>query len=1273
MEIELNPKTSDFYEHDLSLEKEERENGLYINGIINEHLGKYSSKWFAEYSVLATTIDPLHKSKNKLRCFSFIKDNGEVDPIEKKTFKDKVEEYVSSIIYILKDNTPGQNNNWWFHNPETFLAPTQIKPYVSFTDNGISVDAALVERIRKHSEEKRKEQPSKSNKYRGDRFFSYSSMEYPRSFSDILEYSKTLFNSQKSIDAINLNANLVQHYHNGVEEARLYYDYFTAKEGETFCYLTFPIIASHARFITPTIYKNAFGDGFLNDRFQGLGHCFIYFRIDDPSSIDINELSDSINQLFEAINNALHNFAFNYTFNIGLLLQEKSKKEAERTAKSAIMSRNMSHNLGSHVMAYLKQKMGSVASIMSSENNVLKYLDLSNGTHGDVELPFLVGLGRFIGYIQERQDYIATIATDYIPYGAPVNMKDAIYDELNPDLRYMRHKSDEKNRPMNILLSYIAKSEGLSRENMDQRDKVKSATDPTCFVDNPDKFKTNHDILFGFVSYFEGKNGTSKEVFGLSPSKCYSDNAALDKMRKINFSLPGGLIGRQAVFSIVENIIRNAAKHGDLQSVPNGNLCFTFDVLDCNRLDINDVNHEPALEERICSPVWRQLYQTAPGREMMYLLTITDNLDYSQTPDVAEKLIRGGLREPYIDVTTGQMTESNKGIKEIRISSAWLRREADEEQYVEFPIEALYSNNRTLNYITPPNKRMPLVAVEMTKDNHLRYMIALRKNRLVAVIGESLSDRDIFEEIASNSPIEWRVFDSVKQFIKDNQDNYRYILVANRTVFNELRPFVSNRVFIWNEHSDNRNKYNTILSLKKSLEATIDEESIFHLKESLEMRVAELTKSVLSQIYRSFTNLSDSGPDFYICDNSPSILEHIQYGKIKVLGESTEVTIEELDENGKHKKNGEGTNVKTIKKVSDIAEYEYRTHHATQHDYISYWLKKNGLDKDNPGRTYGAIKSIDGITGDNSSDRLVRREPLNEEWYFSHLRALKQKVAIIDERIFKIVHNVDETHFVTPSIPGLKQVLDGLKKGLIDKDVALIRITRLAKGVIDTGIITGLNDSDIPTICSTLEKYNTSKFNAIHKHGNHLSSYYSGREVEVFSIVKDEKGTFAIIGCVDCHCNSEEDLFDCTFDRIATLSWSANRAIISFTKDEYEERFGKAFDFISIHQGILDKIYEGFDIKEYLNGENDEKKGTVTKAVHNTFMSSPDVIKVEKGNKNVDFLPRFIIHSGRSKPTKIDMPQHLPFVQYAAIEHGVKDCKYSLIEVLDYARFEDVE
>ena len=118
--ISLGKEALEFYKnYDLSLSNTEVSNDSYINGLIKAKLGDFSDKWFVEFSVLATTIDPLRTigSTGNLRCFSFIQDNGQGE--DGDTFKDKIEKYISPIISVLKNRA--HNDNWWFHNPETFL------------------------------------------------------------------------------------------------------------------------------------------------------------------------------------------------------------------------------------------------------------------------------------------------------------------------------------------------------------------------------------------------------------------------------------------------------------------------------------------------------------------------------------------------------------------------------------------------------------------------------------------------------------------------------------------------------------------------------------------------------------------------------------------------------------------------------------------------------------------------------------------------------------------------------------------------------------------------------------------------------------------------------------------------------------------------------------------------------------------------------------------------------------------------------------------------
>ena len=101
--------------------------------------------------------------------------------------------------------------------------------------------------------------------------------------------------------------------------------------------------------------------------------------------------------------------------------------------------------------------------------------------------------------------------------------------------------------------------------------------------------------------------------------------------------------------------------------------------------------------------------------------------------------------------------------------------------------------------------------------------------------------------------------------------------------------------------------------------------------------------------------------------------------------------------------------------------------------------------------------------------------------------------------------------------------------------------------------------------------------------------------------------------------------------------------------------------YLTIHQGLLDKIYEKMQDKD----RNQSNKLKVTQQLYNAFGYG--------GSTESDWLQGLVIHSGRSKPNANDMPQNQPFIQYSALENAVYDCKYTLVELLDYASFEGNE
>lgn len=539
--VPLEEKTRELYkDYDLSLQDKEVLNNRYLNGLVESELKEFSDKWFVEYSVLATTIDPLRTSgdSGKLKCFSFIKDNGKDD----ETFKGKIEKYISPIISVLKDKA--KNNNWWFHNPETFLAPTQINPYISFT-NGQIIDKSkgspgydIITRA-KDNESDIKE---KGGYKEGGKSFYYSSLEYERTFGDILTFAKDIYNAH----ANKPDADLIEHYRNGVEEARLYYDNFIANEGEEFCYLTFPIVASSARLNTPDIYKKTFGENFLKNRYQGLGHCFIYFNIKDPDSCNKEELKRKIASLFQQVNITLHNFAFNYTFNLGLYLQENARKEAMKSAISAIMSRNMSHNLGSHYIYYTKD-----------------YLDKLANTVEDIS-PDIRGTVKVLEYVQARMDYLATvISNDKYPYGA-VNFKSQIYDVLTVDDFSHRHFPDEKDKPKritNFLLRNLIFSENFSRPDV-RSDEELLNKENQLFL-HVKLLESNHNYGNFTGTWHSGKLDWVDDKLDEDPDfpTMTAEEIIKNKLSALNIALPGGSMSCHALFNVIENFIRNSAKY----------------------------------------------------------------------------------------------------------------------------------------------------------------------------------------------------------------------------------------------------------------------------------------------------------------------------------------------------------------------------------------------------------------------------------------------------------------------------------------------------------------------------------------------------------------------------------------------------------------------------------------------------------------------------------------------------------------------------------------
>ena len=179
-----------------------------------------------------------------------------------------------------------------------------------------------------------------------------------------------------------------------------------------------------------------------------------------------------------------------------------------KSAVGSIMSRNGSHNIGSHV---------------------LSALTANNGTAPADRMLYQ--------YLQHRMDYTATVTTSFPTWSTPR----FLVSDIIKDFLKQKH-----------LLEYISKSEGLG-----------------AYLYNAESSEQTNKIKF-FVRRFEpGEGGEPKDhlwQLALPGSNAkvtsFFEGENLPGDQDAALAIRGGVVGQHAFFTILENIIRNSAKHG---------------------------------------------------------------------------------------------------------------------------------------------------------------------------------------------------------------------------------------------------------------------------------------------------------------------------------------------------------------------------------------------------------------------------------------------------------------------------------------------------------------------------------------------------------------------------------------------------------------------------------------------------------------------------------------------------------------------------------------
>ena len=331
--------------------------------------------------------------------------------------------------------------------------------------------------------------------------------------------------------------------------------------------------------------------------------CYIVLTVPEKLAyLDVSILTTVATRLFAPLHGTLYLHEITATY--------------VKAAITALMSRNMSHNLGSHVITNAKHQIE----------------DLENQQGDDKVKEQLRGVSVLMQYLQERQDFIAVIANDeHYPKG-PLNFKSAVFDLLAMDGPSYRHGLEAKVN--NYILDNIVRSENIVRRG--------------SLSGNADSNTLNIELQLVKVDA-TGKTSAFKSI---------DEREIGTEFSGLTLSVNNGLNGRQALLIILENMIRNSAKHDkdSLNRLENKTLLFSIIFKECRDETTGNAYYDITIADN--------------KKNFGSLKPKFEKLDDNNTP-----IIKDGKLAPLriLREDSGGIAKDNKGIKEILISLAWLK------------------------------------------------------------------------------------------------------------------------------------------------------------------------------------------------------------------------------------------------------------------------------------------------------------------------------------------------------------------------------------------------------------------------------------------------------------------------------------------------------------------------------------------------------------------------------------------------------------------------
>lgn len=392
----------------------------------------------------------------------------------------------------------------------------------------------------------------------------------------------------------------------------------------------------------PIVGTSAEADG----RLSGQGAIFLFLVFEENAQVEIEMFKSCI----RTISYVCKDIFLTYLYRSATNLVRDTRSHALCAAISAIMSRNFSHNIGSHVLA----NVTSTINELNVQDNAILFK-----------------------YIQQRNDFLALVTTEFPCWSYP-----AWFTKEMMRWFYMQKH----------LLNYIGRAEGLRAYTFDGEKK-----EELSFITKFIRKRKNDGLHENIITWCSPEN--------FDCEKCTKDGNVVrcDLSKDIPVAIPGGVLGFHSFYVILENFIRNSAKHsfqGLTKPEKDKGLKITIELVEDD------------------SKPWE------------ITLKIYDNCTDPDKKDdkdegISDKITKN-IQKKFIN-NDGSLKKENWGIAEMKIAAGFLQKASIERIGAE--------GKENLNLLKP-------IKIPGNVKNHMGYEFKMLKPKEVLITGCEVGETD---------------------------------------------------------------------------------------------------------------------------------------------------------------------------------------------------------------------------------------------------------------------------------------------------------------------------------------------------------------------------------------------------------------------------------------------------------------------------------------------------------------------------------------------------